>query len=367
MFTIADRYIAREFIKYFLAALTVFTSLFLVIEVLSSIWQLNASGSKIWAYYGYQIPSIIHKMTPVSCLMATILTISILSRSNELVALFSAGVSLARASAPILALTLAIGVGSFFVADKLVPVFTKKKNYIYYVEIKKQPWFYYTVKVNKIWYRSKDLIYNIKTLNPEKNLIQGLTIYYFSPAWQLTQLVTAKEALFKNTNWLLKDGTVTLFDEQSSFPLSEKFKEKTITLDETPTDMHGIHNAQDLSMVGVGDVMTVGELQRYIRKNKEVALDTTRYEVAYFAKFSFSFVCFVMAFLGIPFSVSKERSGGFAINVGICFLLVFVYWTLVSIGLSLGNHGTVPPVLAAWGPNAIMLGVAVYFLLRLKR
>jgi lipopolysaccharide export system permease protein len=149
--------------------------------------------------------------------------------------------------------------------------------------------------------------------------------------------------------------------------MSEKFQTKTITLDETPTDMNGIHNSQDLGAVGVGDVMTVGELRRYIKKNKEAALDTNRYEVAYYSKFAFSFVCFVMAFLGIPFSVAKERSGGFAINVGVCFFLVFVYWTLVSIGLSLGNHGTLSPFLAAWMPNAIMLGVAVHFLLRLKR
>ncbi|MDZ4676693.1 MAG: LPS export ABC transporter permease LptG [Oligoflexia bacterium] len=359
MLSIIDRYISKEFLKYFAAALIVFSTLFLVVDMLSTVWQLKGDSTTIWRYYLYNLPMIIYRMTPVSCLMATIFTISVMSRNNELVALFSSGLSLARAAAPILVMTLLIAIGSFFVSDKLIPSFTKLRNYIYFVEIKKQPWFYYTVKVNKIWYRSKDLIYNIKTLNPEKNLVQGLTIYYFNPDWQLTQVIVAAEGHFQGSNWILQNGSVTLFLDDSSFPLTQTFKEKTITLDEKPTDIQGIDANSDL--------MTVGELRRYIKKNKDAALDTTRYEVAYHGKFAFAFVSFVMAFLGIPFSVSKDKSGSFALSIGLCFGFVFMYWTLVSIGLSLGRNGTVNAFLAAWTPNAVMLSMAVFFLLRLKK
>jgi lipopolysaccharide export system permease protein len=359
MLSIADRYIAKEFLKYFGASMLVFTTLFLAVDMLSTVWQLKADSATLWAYYLYQLPMIIYRMTPVSCLMATIFTVSILSRTNELVALFSAGMSLARVTAPILFITVLISICSFFISDKLVPPFTKKRNYVYFVEIKKNPGQYYTVKTNKIWYRSKDLIYNIKTFNPEKNTVQGLSIYYFNPKWDLIQLITAKSAHFQGTNWHLETGTVTLFAEESSFPLTEQFQEKTITLDEKPGDINDINNNSD--------VMTVSELRRYIKKNKEAALDTNRYEVAYHGKFGFAFVSVVMAFLGIPFSVSKDRSGSFALNIGICLGFVFLYWTLVSIGLNLGTSGRVAPVIAAWLPNGLMLGAAVYFLLRLKK
>lgn len=359
VFSIADRYIAKEYLKFFLASLIVFVTLYLAVDMLSNIWQLKADSPTLWAYFLYEVPMIVYRMTPVSCLMATIFTVSFLSRSNELVALFSAGLSLARITMPILIVTSFIAVCSFFISDKLVPPFTRKQNYIKYVEILKQPSQYYTVKTNKIWYRSKDLIYNIKTFNPEKNMVQGLTIYYFDPTWHLAQLITASEALFEGSNWHLKDGTVTLFAEENSFPLSQAFKDKVITLDEKPNDIQDIDNNSD--------IMTVAELRRYIRKNKEAALDTTRYEVAYHGKFSFAFVSFVMAFLGIPFSVSKDKSGSFALNVGICLFFVFIYWTLVSIGMSLGSHGTVAPALSAWLPNGLMLGVSVFFLLRLKK
>ena len=359
MFSIMDRYIAKEFFKYFLASLIVFTTLYLAVDMLSGIWQLKADSITIWTYYLLQLPMLVYQMTPVSCLMATIFTVSTLSRSNELVALFSTGVSLARATAPILVMTIVIAIGSFFISDKLVPTFTKKRNFVYFVEIKKTPSLYYTVKTNKIWYRSKDLIYNIKTFNPEKNLVQGLTIYYFDNQWKLVQLISAAEAVFKGSNWNLTDGSVTLFLEENSFPITSNFKAKSITLDERPNDIQDIDNNSD--------VMSVQELRRYIKKNKEAGLDTNRYEVAYHGKFSFAFVSFVMACLGIPFSVQKDKSGSFALNVGVCLGFVFIYWTLVSIGRSLGGHGTLSPLSAAWLPNGIMLVVGIYFLLRLKK
>jgi lipopolysaccharide export system permease protein len=74
-----------------------------------------------------------------------------------------------------------------------------------------------------------------------------------------------------------------------------------------------------------------------------------------------------MSFLGIPFSVSRQRSGGTALNVGITLLLAFAYWAAYSSGITLGQHGVLPPIIAVWLPNAIMVALSAVFLFRLKR
>ncbi|RYZ61466.1 MAG: LptF/LptG family permease, partial [Proteobacteria bacterium] len=101
--------------------------------------------------------------------------------------------------------------------------------------------------------------------------------------------------------------------------------------------------------------------------NKDAGLDTIRYEVDYQSKYSFAFAGLVMCLLGIPFSVGKARSGGTMMNVGIVILLVFGYWILYSSSLTLGSHGHLTPILAAWAPNLFMAGLSYFFLLRLKR
>ncbi|MEQ1878481.1 MAG: LPS export ABC transporter permease LptG [Bdellovibrionia bacterium] len=359
MLTLIDRYIAKLFLSFFFAGLAVFLTLYVVVDTTALSVQQNVPANVLIAYYGYSLPMIIYQMMPVACLVGTLFTLISMGRANELTALFSAGLSLARVSAPILALVAALSALNFGVGDWLVPAFTKKKNYVYFVEIKKQPGLYSTVKTNKIWYRSQNILFNIKTLNAERKLAQDATFYYFDDEWNLIQLINAKELNINNRQWELKKGTLTLFFPESSFPLTKTFDEKTITINEDLGDLQSTSNATD--------VMRSNELWRFIRKNKEAGLDTLRYEVDYHGKFSFAFAAFVMSFLGIPFSVGRARSGGWAIGVGLVLGLAFVYWGLYSSGLTLGRHGVVPPIVAAWASNLLMLAVGLGFLLRLKR
>jgi len=321
MFLIIDRYIAKLFSVYVLSGLLVFTTLFLAVDFLGFAVRFNdAPMSALLAYYGYLTPSIIYQMLPVACLMATVFTLSQLNRSNELTALFSSGMSLARVSAPMLVIVSILSALSFWMGDRVLPRFEQKKNYVEYVEIKQKPGLFSAVTTDKIWYRSQNVIFNIKTLNPEESVAQGLTMYYFDETWKLMQMISAQSMKILEKTWELKAGTVTLFVEDSSFPLTKTFETKTVPMQEELGDLK--------SSAKAADIMSLRELQRFIKRNKEAGLDTIRYEVDYHSKFGFTFAALVMAVMGIPFSVSKTRSGGVFLNIGLCIGLAFLYWTL---------------------------------------
>ncbi len=225
--------------------------------------------------------------------------------------------------------------------------------------LKKNPSKFQTIKTNRIWYRSKNSIYNIKTLNTEGNKAQGLTLYFFNDKWDLMQMLTANSVAMNGSQWLLQNGTVTVFSEDSSFPMSDKFLEKTIVMSE---------EAQDLRSTGqTSDLLTQKELSRFINKNKEAGLDTIKYEVDFHSKFSFALAGLVMSLLALPFCVSKTRGGGLMLNIGICLGLVLVYWIFYSSAQTMGQHGQLNPIIAAWMPNIIMASLGATFLLRLRR
>jgi lipopolysaccharide export system permease protein len=54
-------------------------------------------------------------------------------------------------------------------------------------------------------------------------------------------------------------------------------------------------------------------------------------------------------------------------QLGICLALAFGYWALYNSGITMGQHGLVPPVVAAWGANTLAILLAVFLLRRLKR
>lgn len=360
MIAIIDRYIAKLFLGFFLGGLIVFVTLYVTVDFMSNFAKGDAPFNAVISYYLLSAPALIYQMMPVGCLLGVVFTLGALSKSNELIALFASGMSLARVSLPILALIVFISSVAFFLNDRVVPILNQKRNYVLYVDILKQPGRYSTVKADKIWYRSGLSLYNIKMLHPESAEATGLTMYQFDTAWNLVQMITAESVKLDGSNWDLTKGTVTIFPTDSNVPVSQSFSKKKITVAEEAKDL--VSSGQST------DSLSLKEMSRFIKKNKESGqIDTTRYEVDYHGKLSFAMAALVMSLIGIPFSVGKARSGSAAFNVGITIGLAFAYWALYSSGLTLGRHGALPPVLAAWAPNVLMTGFAMFMLVRLKR
>ncbi|MGZ3770596.1 MAG: LPS export ABC transporter permease LptG [Bdellovibrio sp.] len=355
-----DRYTSWLFWGYFFGGLLVFLTIFTAVDAMSTMADYkNVAPSALLNYYIYSFPEIISKLLPVACLLGTILTLSSLNKANELVALFSSGLSLIRISTPILIWVCLISAVGYWSSDRLIPQATKQKNYVLYYDLKKEPTRFSTIKTDKIWYRSKNSIFNIKTLNAKGDGAQGLTMYFFNDTWDLVQMITARQVSIKGTQWRLENGAVTVFTKDSSFPLTSQFKQKNIVMSE---------DSKDLQSAGqTADMMSQKELEHFIKKNKDAGLDTVAYEVNYHSKISFAFAGLVMCLLGIPFSVGRARSGGTMLNIGICLALVFAYYVFYSSGITLGQHGTVPPVAAVWTPNVVMAVLALVLLKRLKR
>ncbi|MDA0999561.1 MAG: LptF/LptG family permease, partial [bacterium] len=112
--------------------------------------------------------------------------------------------------------------------------------------------------------------------------------------------------------------------------------------------------------------MSYLELDKYINTMKLNGVDITAYQVDLWAKLSFPFVSFVLALVGVPFSLKSQRSGGIALGVALTLFIGTTYLVIFYMGLSLGHASRLPPVIAAWGPNALFLAGGVYLLARVR-
>lgn len=357
--TIIDRYIGKTFIYYFFVTLLVFVTLFLVVDFMVTTSKYGAGLNTYLKYYVYFGFEITYQLFPVACLMSTVFTLSALNKNSELVALFSLGWSLLRVCTPILVLVALISSFAFLATDQFMTKIMDKKNYTYYVEMRDKPWLYTTSKQEKIWYRSGPNIFYINLLNAKEAKAFDVTVYTFSPDWRLQQILSAAEVRIQNGQWRLINGTITVFLDSQSAPVKDVFDERVLVLGE---DMIDIKTTSKASAT-----MSVRELRRYIERNKEAGLNTTPFEVDYYAKFGFALTAFVMVLLGIPFSISSNRGGGVLVNLQICILLTLVYWGFYSSGLTIGRFGGLPPIIAAWGPNFIMASFGGFLIRQQKK
>jgi lipopolysaccharide export system permease protein len=357
--TIIDRYLAKNFFLYFAMGLAVFVTIFLAIDYTSTSMRFHAPTDVMLRYYRYYLPIIVYQLVPVGGMIGTMFTLSALNRNSELTALFSLGLSLARISLPLLVCLGLVSVFTFWMGDHITPAMARKMNYVFYVDMKKKPGLYSTVKENKIWYRADNTIFNIQALNANEGKAQGITLYYFDEAWNLVQLIKAKTVTMLDRVWNLENGSVTLFAEESSFPLTKNFAKKTLMMSEELADIR--------SAAPTSDTLSTSDLRQFVQKNKEAGLDTLSYEVDLYAKMSFAFAALVLSLMGIPFTVQNNRNGSNMLSVGLSVGIAFIYWVIYSASLTMGKHGSIPPIIAAWGPDVLFGSVATLMLLRLQR
>jgi lipopolysaccharide export system permease protein len=214
-----------------------------------------------------------------------------------------------------------------------------------------------TFKQSQVWIHGRQSIYNFQLYHPDRNVLEGLTIYRFSPDYDLIQRVDARSAQWKEGKWILSEASVTDFDRKG-VPARNYYPELTLSLPETPSDFQIAEKNPD--------EMNFRQLREYVQKIEQDGYDGRKYRTAMHGAISFPFTVVIMACLGIPLALRSERGAGFARGIGYCIFISFIYLVVYSFILELGKGGTFPPFLAAWLGNFIFAMVGVYLLLSVR-
>ena len=298
-----------------------------------------------WTAEALRDPSILVQMTPPAVMMATALTLTNFSRTQELTACYSIGVGLPQIMVILISLVFMLSCFTLVLQDRIVPPFYQKQLKYYWVDMKKKADFFLDVSQDKIWYRSGNFIFNLRHFNAQTNTITGMSVYSFDEEFQLLQVTHADSATFEDKQWKMKDGQVTVFMGDDLYPMTKSFEEKSLKIKETPKEFLDIEREVE--------GFRLKELYRYIKKIEKTGMDTKNYLIKFHYRISLSFIPMIMAFLAVPFSVGMRRSGGIARELGIGFGVTIFYWLFYSVGLSLGKSGALSPWMGAWMPSFI--------------
>ena len=353
---ILARYIASAFFKNLLLSLLGLTGLFFFQTILTQLNDFTLAQKLI--YNLYDLPNMMVVVAPPSALIATIMTFSALSKTNELVACYSIGISIKQMMSVLFPIVFVLCCFSLVVQDRILPAFNEKKSYFYWREIKKKQDFYLDVKQEKIWYRSENLIYHLQNFDVKNERILGIGVYVFDDQFELIEQLQAEKASFNGKDWDLTNGKTTHFDAETGFPVTEAFQTRTLKIKENPKDFQMIEKEVDR--------LRIKDLIRFIKSNKKSGIDSKNFEVKLHSRFSLSFIPIIMFLLAVPFAISRARDGRAGKDMMIAFVITFFYWLSYSISLSLGQNGTVAPILAAWLPSVIFGFLALILLKRMR-
>jgi lipopolysaccharide export system permease protein len=366
MMSLLHRYVLKRFIYCYVLSATGLIGIFLIVDFFERVDEFirrDMPYSDLISYFLCKIPSVAFYMAPQAVLLATVITLAVLARDNEIIAMKAGGIGIVGITLPVLGAALMIALLVLASNEYLAPIATKKMNYIFKVKVQGNPAYgdsYIDIerKGNEVWFVAKDkAVWNIRQFDPEEMKITGARIFYRLDSGLIRKRIDVKEIVWVDTHWEFVDGFLRTFD-QEGHGTTEYFEKRIFQVLETPEDL--VRN-----IISHSDEMSLRELYKEIQEMTLEGKDTLKHRVEFHQKISYPFISIVLALLAIPLSLRSSRHGGVLFCVGINLAMGFVFSFLYAMGVSLGYGGFFSPLFAAWGPFLLFSSLGFYLLFTL--
>ena len=348
-----DRYLVKQFIPIFLAAIGMFMLLIVLIDLFVHLARFLANGATIKEILRvslYYLPKSLLYALPVSLLFASAYTLGDLYTRNELSTVLCSGVPFWRFCVPLFIMGVVFSVFSFFFEDNLVVSTLRRKNELTRRLLKTQSEETFSNVVIKS--ESGRLIYAADYYDTISQTLNGVFIIEMNSDGSFVSLIRATKAEWNGSIWVL--GNPVIYDWQDEFLRPRKFEGNNSRYNEDPETFK--RNSVAVEELNVRDAALL------VKDLKEAGLPYSEALSDYHHRFSFSAVSFVVIFLSVTLG------GRFKKNILLMTLLTslgiaVVYYVIEMITMMSARVGLLPPVMGAWIP-VVFCTLAGFVLLR---
>ena len=354
-----DRYVLRYFLQAYFYCIAGFISIWFIFDIsdnISTFLEERISRALIVKYYLTQVPQILVMLLPVALLLALLFVLGRMSRSNEVVSMLTAGVSVPRIIAPLLAAGLLTTAASTALNYSLAPhaEFARKK--LLEDTESRRPQLGLMAQIfrnrtdNRTWF--------IQQFRPGENKFTTLHIVQQDANDNITVNYIATSAVYhpETKAWELQAVKIVHYDEVGNITKIEGAASRTITdWSETPFRLSSANLRAEF--------LSVPELQEYLQFNSDfppTLLAPFATHLQY--RLALPWMCIVIVLIAAPLGIGYSRRGILS-SVAAAILIAFAMNFAMHLFLALGEGARIPNWAAAWTPNIIfgVLGLVLLY------
>ncbi len=359
MIKVLDRYLLRYFLTS-LFAISVGIGLLIIainmVEELRDFIDNHVPLLEVMTYYVYFVGWVIKSFLPVFVLLAALITVGILARKNEILAMKSSGLSLYRIAAPLLVFSFLLSVAHIYYNEEIFPEPNRKRLEMIEYTMKNREKESSLSPRNIYRQIDKNLFFIINSYNIPK--MEGTDIkLYRSENNKLAEIITAQKIKYTERSWMLYGGVKRLFADSG---------ETFVAFDSLSADYIKDKPADFEIPIGLPEDMGYRELAHYIDLMKRTGGPYQRELVDLKIKLAYPFSSFIVILICVPIASNPKRGGiavSFALGAGIALL----YFVAYKVTQSFGYNEKLDPDLAAWMINGIFLLVGIVIMWRAKK
>jgi lipopolysaccharide export system permease protein len=352
--SILYRFIAKEWLKSFVAAVIVLLILVAAADIINGFLRNKGDISQIFINFFIKLPDLMSKMLPISTLIASLFCLNKLKTHSELVAILATGMSPIKIILVISFCASLITGFQLLNTGYLIP-YTNKINII---DDDEESLIRSQLEAGKVWYKGNNYFATFAGFDPTRDEIIDLAIFFHTKDFKSSNMVMAKKARYQSdNNWLLIDGIFYSDLDTLNYPKVKPFQDKIIQLGETPSDFKKFES--DVS------TLNLTALYNYVDRLKLTGINVSSYSVMFWDKISMSYICLLFALMPLLSIYNpNRRSSSFGKNILYTLLFTIFYWLAHTSLVAMGNNGQLMAPLATM---SIPIAFSFFLIFRLVK
>ncbi|MBI4263830.1 MAG: LptF/LptG family permease [Acidobacteria bacterium] len=372
---VLDRYVTSSYVRIAVLSSVALAGVFYIstfLDLSDELFKGQATWGMLGTYFWFATPQYVYYVLPLAVLLATLVTIGLLTKNSELVVMKACGISLYRVALPMVAGALVAGGVLFLLEESVLGPSNRRAEAIRHVIRGGSPQTFDVL--NRRWVVGSGAeIYHYNYFDPRTRQINGLSVYEFDAGTsRVARRTDAERATYVGQvvargpdgaaarelpdGWRIEQGWTREFTAEGDTSAYVPFTQADVDIE--PPSYFATQQPDER-------FMSYSQLRAYIARLRASGFDVSGQQVALERKVSFPFVTIVMTLLAVPFAVTTGRRGAMY-GIGLGIVLAIAYWVAISVFAALGTGGLVTPLLAAWAPNLLFGAGAGYLLLTVR-
>jgi lipopolysaccharide export system permease protein len=356
------RYALRTFLWNFCVLWVSFTSLLQIVDLLNNSDEVldrhPRDTGAVLEYAIWRLPELAVFLIPFSVLMAALLSLAKFERSNETLALKSAGAPYYQILLAFLPAVGIVAVLHFALTDQVVP---RSINHLMerdlYVDKKSKN---DEEEDQRVWVQDGDLIVEVGQVEKQGLELFNMRLYRRDDMGNITEQKFVHHATFDVAT---RKWTLEKIEDTKVVP-GHPTEVATIESEVWDTKL----GPQEFSeLIERPQAMTTKRLWSFATSEQIGVRPTYFYETWLQKRVALPVSSILMVLLAAPVALSfGRRDKGVASGMAIGFGLGFLYFITEGLVQSLGESGAVPPFFAAWLPALLFASIGGLWLIRLE-
>jgi len=362
--TILDRYLVGELGGPSLFGLSAFTLIFVATQILAIGRLVSEEHAPLWAaveYFLWDMPAYLLLVIPMAMLLGTLLAMQRLSSESEVTAMKAGGISLSRIVTPLLLVGLVVSLVALAVQELFVPFANDKAAYIRQAAIEHVSPASSNLQAVVALPGGGKQVTIANGLDVATQTLLGVTVIRYDAQQKPREMMVADRARYVPPTWTFENSTTYHFDPDGG-EYTTVAPVAVVDVGERPNQIAKqkieITNPEDLSRAEIKDRLDSGHLSPQQRNI---------FTATYASKLARPFAAFVFTLIAVPFGLRPVRGGGTGLGFGLAVAIVFVYYVISTVFLSIGSASTWLAGPAAWTPNLLFTVIGATLLRRASR